>query len=219
MVELAKEDLKVVRRGTLEEVVDQEVGRRAEGTLEELVGGEVVEVGAQPEDCEGEGRRLEAGVANREVVEVEVEVGAWQQDWEEEDWRAEVMEVAMEEVGRRAKVSEEELEVVERGTQEGLVEEVIEVGVGHCESLEVVEVEVEEKVDWTEVMEVAVKDSKVVKRWTMGVLVEEEEVGLGAQLADCEEEGERLEVMALTEVGVVVRESWEVLGVEVEVGA
>eukprot|EP00850_Spirogloea_muscicola_P009256 SM000051S17616 [mRNA] locus=s51:613344:613541:+ [translate_table: standard] len=53
------------------------------------------------------------------------------------------MEVAMEEVGRRAEVSEEELEVVERGTQEGFVEEVTEVGVGHCESLEVVEVEVE----------------------------------------------------------------------------
>eukprot|EP00850_Spirogloea_muscicola_P012808 SM000084S23144 [mRNA] locus=s84:315684:316334:- [translate_table: standard] len=129
----------------------------------------------------------------RGTLEGLVEGRVVEEDWEEEDWRAEVMEVAMEGVGRGAEVtevSEEKLEVVERGTQERLVEELIEA--------------VEEKVGWTEVMEVAVKDLEVVERGTLGVVVEEEEVGLGAQLEDCEGEGERLEVM---EVGVIVRES------------
>eukprot|EP00850_Spirogloea_muscicola_P009255 SM000051S17615 [mRNA] locus=s51:613554:613769:+ [translate_table: standard] len=58
-----------------------------------------------------------------------------------------------------------------------------------------------------EVIEVAAEDLEVVERGTLGVVMEEEEVGLGAQLEDCEGEGERLEVMALTEVAVVVRES------------
>eukprot|EP00850_Spirogloea_muscicola_P009258 SM000051S17618 [mRNA] locus=s51:613098:613307:+ [translate_table: standard] len=62
-MEAAEEDLEVV----------------AWGTLEGLVEGKVVEVGGQPEDCEGEGRELEVGVGNREsleVVELEVELGA-----------------------------------------------------------------------------------------------------------------------------------------------
>eukprot|EP00850_Spirogloea_muscicola_P009254 SM000051S17614 [mRNA] locus=s51:613857:614384:+ [translate_table: standard] len=147
--------------------MEEEVGRRpevmevAEGDLEVvlrgtqagLVEGKGVEAGGQPKDCEEEGERLE-------------------EDWEEEDWRAEVVEVALEEVGRRAEVMEEDLEVVEaveRGKQEDLVEE------------EVVEV--------------------------------------GGQLDDCEGERRTMEVTALIEVGVGVRESLEVVEVEVEVGA
>eukprot|EP00850_Spirogloea_muscicola_P002404 SM000009S23533 [mRNA] locus=s9:572318:572857:- [translate_table: standard] len=163
------------RRAEVMEVAEGDLEVVVRGTQAGLVEGKVVEAGGQLEDCEEEGERLEVMALTEvdvvEVVEVEVELGAWQEDWEEEDWRAEVVEVALEEVGRRAEVMEEDLEVVEvveRGTQEGLVEE------------EVVEV--------------------------------------GGQPEDCEGEGRTMEVMALIEVGVGVRESLEVVEVEVEVG-
>eukprot|EP00850_Spirogloea_muscicola_P002403 SM000009S23532 [mRNA] locus=s9:571604:572257:- [translate_table: standard] len=146
--------------------MEEEVGRRAEvmdvaevdlevvvrGTLEGVVEEEVVEVGGQPEDCEGEGGRVEV-MALTEVLGVEVEVGA---EPAVEDWRLEVVKVAVEqeeetveaevvEKGRVVEVveveedlevvkgAEEDLEVVERGAEEEMVEddeEVDEVGRG-----------------------------------------------------------------------------------------
>eukprot|EP00850_Spirogloea_muscicola_P002406 SM000009S23535 [mRNA] locus=s9:573713:574162:- [translate_table: standard] len=146
-MEVAKEHLEVVERGTQEVVVE----------------GEVVEVGGLPEDCEGEGRRmevmalLEAGVEgcrDLEVVEdLEVVV------------KGMLEEVVEAEVGRTVKVMEvaaEDYEVEERGTQEEVKEEVggqledcdeegrrmevIEVGLAGFEDSEVVEV-VEEEVE------------------------------------------------------------------------
>eukprot|EP00850_Spirogloea_muscicola_P012809 SM000084S23145 [mRNA] locus=s84:314838:315329:- [translate_table: standard] len=136
----------VGRRAEVMEVAEVDLEEEMRGTQGGVVEEEVVEVGGQPKDCDEEGERPKV-MALAELAG--------------EDWRLEVMEVAVkEEVGRRA-----------------------------------------------EVMEVAEVDLEVVERGTLGV-VEEEVVGLGVQPEDCEGEGERLEVMALTEVGgVVVRES------------
>eukprot|EP00850_Spirogloea_muscicola_P012810 SM000084S23146 [mRNA] locus=s84:315366:315617:- [translate_table: standard] len=70
-----------------------------------------------------------------------------------------------------------------------------------------------------EVVEVAEEDLEVVVRGAQEGVVEEEVVEVGGQPEDCDGEGRRSQVMALTEVGKGVRESLEVVEIEIEVGA
>eukprot|EP00850_Spirogloea_muscicola_P009249 SM000051S17609 [mRNA] locus=s51:612517:612891:+ [translate_table: standard] len=107
-MEVAKEHLEVVERGTQEVMVE----------------GEVVEVGGLPEDFEGEGRRMEVRAL------FEVGVGVCQDLEVVEDLKVVVKgmveEVLEAEVGRTVQVMEvaaEDYQVEERGTQEQVKEE------------------------------------------------------------------------------------------------